>query len=86
MPALSRCWAIFIANMLIPIAVLIFSSGFFPYKPLIPGLATHEQNEKLAAPPRIFDKVIFMVIDALRRYGCSSNVPVETLGAELGFQ
>ncbi|KAL6231464.1 hypothetical protein BDW75DRAFT_44334 [Aspergillus navahoensis] len=55
---------VLVANVLIPIAVLVFSLGFFPYKPLIPGLAKFEFSED--APPRIFDKVIFMVVDALR--------------------
>ncbi|KAL5337106.1 GPI ethanolamine phosphate transferase 2 [Aspergillus crustosus] len=58
----TRLVLILIANTLIPIAILVFSLGFFPYKTLIPGLATAEQD----APPEIFDKVIFMVVDALR--------------------
>lgn len=68
MPVTTGSWATLIANILVPIAVLIFSSGFFPYKPLISGLATFEQDDGFAAPPKVFDKVIFMVIDALRRY------------------
>ena len=55
-------------NLLIPIAVLIFAVGFFPYKPFLPGLATYEDvpgySGPLGAP---FDKVVFMVVDALRR-------------------
>lgn len=57
-------YATVIANLLIPVGILVFSSGFFPYKPLIPGLATLETDD---AAPAIFDKVIFMVVDALRR-------------------
>lgn len=55
------------ANLLIPVAVLIFATGFFPYKPFLPGLAQFDslQYGKLPAAP--FDKVIFMVVDALRR-------------------
>jgi len=53
------------ANILIPIAILVFASGFFPYKPFLPGLAI-EIGESPEAP---FDKVVFMVVDALRRYG-----------------
>lgn len=56
---------VLVANVLIPIAVLVFSLGFFPYKPLISGLATFDSFED--RPPRVFDKVIFMVVDALRR-------------------
>ena len=57
-----------IANLLIPFAVLVFAVGFFPYKPFLPGLATYEDvpgySGPLGAP---FDKVVFMVVDALRR-------------------
>ncbi|KAL4950566.1 alkaline-phosphatase-like protein [Aspergillus filifer] len=57
-------WLILVANALIPIAIAVFSIGFFPYKPLISGLAAFEEPEN--APPKVFDKVIFMVVDALR--------------------
>ena len=60
-------WAILIANALIPVAILIFCSGFFPYKALLPGLAAFEDAGRGHAPPAAFDKVIFMVVDALRR-------------------
>ncbi len=57
-----------IANLLIPIAILIFATGFFPYKPFIAGRASYGdgKNDNIygTAP---FDKVIFMVVDALRR-------------------
>lgn len=57
-----------LANILIPIAILTFAVGFFPYKPFIPGLATFQhldQYDELPVAP--FDKVVFMVVDALRR-------------------
>ncbi|KKK25071.1 hypothetical protein ARAM_003137 [Aspergillus rambellii] len=57
-------WPVLLANILIPISILIFSLGFFPYKPLIPGLATFEEARNAPAP--IFNKVVFMVVDALR--------------------
>jgi ethanolaminephosphotransferase len=54
-----------VANALLPIAIWIFAKGFFPYKPFLPGFASHnEDTHPLSAP---FDKVIFMVVDALRR-------------------
>ncbi|OAX81140.1 hypothetical protein ACJ72_04523 [Emergomyces africanus] len=59
-------WPLYVANLLFPLAILLFASGFFPYKPFIPGLATfsEEGNDiRLSAP---FDRVIFMVVDALR--------------------
>lgn len=59
-----------VANALIPIAILIFAFGFFPYKPFIPGLAQYENIPGLVdtVPKAPFDKVVFMVVDALRRY------------------
>ena len=62
---------LFAANILIPIAILTFATGFFPYKPFLSGLAEVEDLSEygcassLPDPP--FDKVIFMVVDALRR-------------------
>jgi ethanolaminephosphotransferase len=61
-----------LANLLIPVAILLFAVGFFPYKPFIPGLATYEklgweeQMEWTQEPERQFDKLVFMVVDALR--------------------
>ncbi|KAL6704584.1 major facilitator superfamily transporter protein [Coniothyrium glycines] len=63
-----------LANLLIPAAILVFASGFFPYKPYMPGLAQYEElsrdgsvDEILRQPPAApFDKLIFMVVDALR--------------------
>lgn len=56
-----------ITNLLIPVSMLIFATGFFPYKPFIPGRAIFDQitDANGTSPP--FNKVIFMVIDALRR-------------------
>ena len=57
-----------LANLLMPIALLTFATGFFPYKPIVPGRASfaHSDNSiQYASPP--FNKVIFMVVDALRR-------------------
>ncbi|CZT21858.1 related to LAS21 transferase, adding a side chain to the GPI core structure [Ramularia collo-cygni] len=60
-----RKTALVLANILLPIAVLVFASGFFPYKPVLPGLATLKQGDG-GAPEAAFDRVIFMVVDALR--------------------
>jgi len=70
-----------LANFLVPVACLVFATGFFPYRPFLAGLATHEQllaeeelgllgreGAEVTRPARVFDKVIFMVVDALRRY------------------
>ena len=65
----SRTLFLIAANLLIPVAILIFASGFFPYKPFLSGLAQYEALEYGPPPEAPFDKVIFMVVDALRRYG-----------------
>ncbi|OQD60587.1 hypothetical protein PENPOL_c022G09381 [Penicillium polonicum] len=66
-------WATVIANLLVPVGILTFSSGFFPYKPLIPGLATFDETGENTTAPAVFDKVIFMVVDALRSDFVYSN-------------
>lgn len=59
------------ANLLIPAAILVFAMGFFPYKPFIPGLAQYEPLAEFGGVPEApFDRLIFMVVDALRRYAC----------------
>jgi ethanolaminephosphotransferase len=63
-----------VANLLIPVAILVFATGFFPYKPFMPGLAEYEElgwddkyGENWRMPPKApFDKLVFMVVDALR--------------------
>ncbi|KIH92918.1 ethanolaminephosphotransferase [Sporothrix brasiliensis 5110] len=54
------------ANLLIPLAIGIFGKGFFPYKPLLPGLAQYEDHGFGPPAPAPFDRVVFMVVDALR--------------------
>ncbi|KAI0808470.1 alkaline-phosphatase-like protein [Xylaria sp. FL0064] len=54
------------ANLLLPVAILIFAVGFFPYKPFLPGLAHYEELDYGSPPNAPFDKLIFMVVDALR--------------------
>lgn len=71
-----------LANLLLPIAVLVFATGFFPYKPVLPGLATWEEmnvQDSMTREDAPFDRVVFMVVDALRSdfvYG---------RGSEMGF-
>lgn len=59
------------ANLLLPVAVLVFASGFFPYKPVLPGLAEWEDGDASVQKAALgehapFNKVVFMVVDALR--------------------
>jgi ethanolaminephosphotransferase len=70
----SRTILLALANLLIPVAILVFATGFFPYKPYMPGLAQYEElslgkelGEDWQKPPEApFDKLVFMVVDALR--------------------
>lgn len=55
------------ANILIPIAILLFAGGFFPYKSFLPGLAEYEALQDAPLPEAPFDKIVFLVVDALRR-------------------
>ena len=57
------------ANLLVPLAILTFAAGFFPYKPLLAGLAHYDNTMQYGQPPPApFDRVVFMLVDALRRY------------------
>ena len=57
------------ANILITVAVLLFATGFFPYKPVLSGLAQYDDSNEHGEPPKApFDRLVFMVVDALRRY------------------
>ncbi|KAH6603437.1 hypothetical protein Trco_008212 [Trichoderma cornu-damae] len=54
------------ANILIPLSILVFATGFFPYKPFLPGLAEFEPLDYGSPPKAPFDRLVFMVVDALR--------------------
>ena len=58
-----------VANLLLPIGVIVFIVGFFRGKPsLSESVNTIETGTKHDVPvPVLFDKVIFMMVDALRR-------------------
>ncbi|SLM35770.1 gpi ethanolamine phosphate transferase [Lasallia pustulata] len=55
-----------LSNLLIPIAILIFAAGFFPYKPFLPGTAKFDESSHEVPQHTPFDRLIFMVVDALR--------------------
>lgn len=63
--------ALGLANLLLPISLIVFATGFFPHKPFLTGLAQYQELQNAEIPAAPFDKVIFMVVDALRRYGPS---------------
>ncbi|PHH62423.1 hypothetical protein CDD81_7142 [Ophiocordyceps australis] len=62
-----------ISNLLIPVSMVIFATGFFPYKPLLPGLAEYENLGYGAPPAAPFNRLVFMVVDALRSDFVYSN-------------
>lgn len=76
MQNITRITLLVLANALLGAAILIFAVGFFPHKAFLPGLAewpSHSAADTGTAP---FDKVIFMVVDALRSdfvYGNASD-------------
>lgn len=77
------------ANLLLPVSILIFARGFFPYKPFIPGLAQYEPLQGFGDVPEApFDRLIFMVVDALRRYVFLRSVAAtsRTMSGLLGFR
>lgn len=59
--------ATLVSVLVVPLALVIFASGFFPYKPFLPGLSAFNAESKNSRPPVMFDRVIFMVVDSLRR-------------------
>ncbi|KAI4592561.1 major facilitator super transporter protein [Pestalotiopsis sp. 9143b] len=62
------------ANLLIPAAILIFAAGFFPYKPFLAGYAQYDDPAHVPVAP--FDRLVFMVVDALRRLiGSGTAIP-----------
>ena len=67
MKASSSVSLLVFANILLPVAVIVFAIGFFPYKPILPGIAVFDDEDIKADIGAPFDKVIFMVVDALRR-------------------
>lgn len=63
---------VILQNLILGTAIIVFAKGFFPHKAVLPGLAkwSDDLTEQPNAP---FDKVIFMVVDALRSDFVYSN-------------
>lgn len=55
-----------LANIFLVGSLVAFAAGFFPHKAFLPGLARWSDNDQGLAGEAPFDKVIFMVVDALR--------------------
>ncbi|WPH00836.1 Hypothetical protein R9X50_00366600 [Acrodontium crateriforme] len=77
----TRLIALTLSNVLLPIAVLVFALGFFPFKPILPGLANFDDGKEQilvgsGQQHPVFDRLVFMVVDALRSdfvYGHNSG-------------
>ena len=73
----SGAWLLSVFILVLPMPVWLFATGFFPYKPVMPGRNRGSSSMSGPVPAAPFDKVIFMVVDALRRYKCSRTwVPI----------
>ena len=63
----SRILLVLVSNLLMVLGLLVFAKGFFPHKAFLPGLAVWNENDDASSIARPFDRVLFMVVDALRR-------------------
>jgi len=69
------CLVIILSSILQLAGIGFFARGFFPYKKVLPGFATKNVPEDFKAlglepfkyPEKLFDRLVFIVIDALRR-------------------
>lgn len=68
--------AIALANVFVIASLVIFAKGFFPHKASLPGVAQWPAASGASTRAAPFDRVVFMVVDALRSdfvYGNSSS-------------
>jgi len=78
------CLLIVFSSILQLVGIAFFARGFFPYKTVLPGFATgHGPQdfldlglEPVGPPEKLFDRLVFIVIDALRRYMDNSIFPM----------
>ena len=59
--------SLILANSLLVASLLVFAAGFFPHKAFLAGLAAWHDDQQTLSAEAPFNKVIFMVVDALRR-------------------
>jgi predicted AlkP superfamily pyrophosphatase or phosphodiesterase len=70
------CLLILLSSLLQLTGIAFFARGFFPYKKVLPGFATQHGPEdydalglqRIEPAEKLFDRLVFIVIDALRRY------------------
>lgn len=82
------CLLILISSILQLVGMALFARGFFPYKKVLAGFATANERQDfldlglephVGPPEKVFDRLVFIVIDALRRYIHDSIVCCVTL-------
>jgi hypothetical protein len=69
------CLLVILSSLLQLTGIAFFARGFFPYKKVLPGFATQHGPDEYHAlglraidpPEKLFDRLVFVVIDALRR-------------------
>lgn len=59
-------FAIAAANIFLIASLVIFAKGFFPHKASLPGFAQWPADSLASSRAAPFDRVVFMVVDALR--------------------
>lgn len=70
------CLLVLLSSFLQLTGIAFFARGFFPYKKVLPGFAIQHGPEDYEAlglrgiepAGKLFDRLVFIVIDALRRY------------------
>lgn len=75
MVRISQKMLLLAANLLVPFGALIFMTGYFRGRPTTPTPAEVPTDRTDSAP---FDKVVFMVIDALRRFVSLHKLTIAT--------
>lgn len=79
MPRFLSAVFLFVINAFMVISLIIFASGFFPYKSFQSGRASFSETDNFNATSSPFDKTIFMLVDALRRSQSSSTYDLSRL-------
>lgn len=70
------CLLVILSSLLQLAGIAFFARGFFPYKKVLPGFATPPKPDdyedlglrRVGMAEKVFDRLVFVVIDALRRY------------------
>jgi hypothetical protein len=72
-----RCLVVIVCSLLQLTGIAFFARGFFPYKKVLSGFAGEHVAQDysslglaspVSTPEKLFDRMVFIVIDALRRH------------------